>query len=103
MSYRTKHEFGGFLYRSFDEMLTAIARTWLSSDGANSIEFQKQEIARATDQELAAECIEGYGLDEGGDAWDPFDDEEEPSHAAFNGYDAEDLAGAFADLREELA
>ena len=97
---RIKYEFQNFLFRSQGDMLRAMAETWLSSDGSTSEEGQREILAEQTNEQLAAECIEGWGLDEGGDVGsEPWELEDERSHMAFNGYDAGMLAAAFADLR----
>lgn len=87
------YEFQSTLFPSLDSMLNAIAGEWISAGGNNSNEDIRRFFDEATDAELAAEAIEGWGLDRVAD----FDEEE--SHKARHDYTAEDLAEAFARIR----
>lgn len=94
------NEFQSAVYRTYDEMITAIAQAWIWEDPAAA-------FAEATDAELAEECIRGWNLDERSgetqpEDWDDADSEMvevEDSHMEINNYDATDLASGFADLR----
>lgn len=88
----TRYEFQSTAYRNADQMLVAIAGEWLSAGGMNDDDEHAKILATNTDDELAAECISGWGLDVTG-----YDGE--PSHMDFNGYTATDLAAAFHGLR----
>lgn len=87
----TRYEFQSTLFRNEADMLAAIADEFLSAGGMNSETAQSQILSDNTDEQLAAECISGWGLDIAGD--------ETPSHMASNDYTAADLARAFRDLR----
>lgn len=86
-----RYEFQSVLYRTETEMLAAIAGEWISAGGQNTISDQHRFFIENTDEELAAECIDGWGLDVAGDG--------SPSHMEFNGYSLSDLARAFGGLR----
>jgi hypothetical protein len=87
------NEFSGMLYRSQAEMLRAIAEMWITAGGSNSDTDVAAFLASASDDDLAAEAIEAWGLDR------PTDYGDGVSHMASEGYSRSDLAGAFADFR----
>jgi hypothetical protein len=93
----TYNEWGGSLYRTRAEMLDAIAEAWATACGHASPAETRRNFDEATDAELAAEAIAGWGLDRG-TGWCG---EGEP-HMTRYGYDATDLAAAFGRLRERL-
>lgn len=93
----TRNEFQNILFRNTREMLSAIAGEWISAGGMNDAEEQSAILAASTDEQLAADCMDGFGLNQS--SGDDFMGEAMPSHAEFNEYTAADLARAFADLR----
>lgn len=102
----TANEFQGALYRTTNEMLTAIASEFLSAGGLNSLEDQREALAAESDADLAAECISEWGLGEPfGAEIDDYDDEghvistRARSHMQVSDYTADELAAAFADIR----
>jgi hypothetical protein len=87
------YEFQSMLYRNEREMLDAIAESWITADGANDAEFVADYLDINSDGEIAAECIEEWGLgvvEYGSDR---------PSHMTEHGYDADNLADAIARYR----
>ena len=78
-------------------MLDAIAETWVTARGHASPAETQRNFDEATDAELAAEAISGWGLDSAM-GWCGAD---EPHTVRF-GYTAADLAVAFGRLRERL-
>lgn len=90
-----RNEFQNCIFRSQREMLDTIAEEWLSAGGSNSEETQRAVLADMSDAELAAEAIEGWGLNFPGDFGGQ-------SHMEFNEYAADDLAAAFERLRERM-
>ena len=93
----TSYEFQSGLYRTEREMLDAIAEAWITAGGANSAADVAESLGDATDDALAAETIESWGLDRRSD------DDEIPSHMERHGYTAAALAGAFARFRERAS
>jgi hypothetical protein len=87
-----KHEFQSTLYRTHAQMLDAIAESWLEAGGLNSEADVAAALRTQTDEELAAEVIEAWGLDQPGD-------DEEPSHMDREGYDEAELADGFGRFR----
>jgi len=95
-----ENQFGNLLYRSQRQMLDAIAESWLSADGNNTDADQRRFLDTTSAAELAAECIDGWGLNRavgGGDS-----DDENPPHMDQQDYTAGDLAAAFGRLRGAL-
>lgn len=92
-------EFQGLLYPSGRQILDNIAEVWLSGDGSNSADDQASILANSTDEELAAQCVTGWGL---GQAEDGRDAEAE-SHMKASGYSASDLTAAFGRLQARIA
>lgn len=88
----SQYEFQSILYPTLDAMLGAIAAEWLTAGGSNSSADVAEALATTTDEALAAECIQGWGFGEA-------DDEFSPSPMERDGWTADDLAAAFADLR----
>ena len=93
------NQFQGSLYRTQREMLDAIAYAWVGG-GGNCGKVELDEMSAATNEELAAECIAGWGLHVPEPSW-PGDD---PgiSHMEAQDYDEDDLAEAFARLHAKL-
>ena len=87
------NEFGGTSYTTQRAMLTAIAETWITAHGTNPVDFAADSFANFTDAELAADCIEGFGLDIVPDS------DAAEAHMTREGYNAADLAAAFAAMR----
>ena len=88
---------GGVAYRAKVDMLDAIAGAWATAWGHASPAETQRNFDEATDAELAAEAIAGWGLDCGTGCCG----EDEP-HMTRYGYDATDLAAAFGRVRERL-
>lgn len=88
------YQFAGTLFRTERDMLSAIASEYLSGFGAHDVDFQREVLGERSDADMAAECISGFGLDQPG--------EDSPSHMDKHGYSADDLAKAFAALRDSL-
>jgi hypothetical protein len=93
----TDYGWGGSLFRTRNDMLDAIAEAWATAWGHASPAETQRNFDEATDAELAAEAIAGWGLD-CGTGWCG---EGEP-HMTQYGYDATDLAAAFGRVRERL-
>ncbi len=95
------NEFGGSLYRSQRDMLDAIGYAWLGGgDVCGNAELEA--LSKATDQQLAFECMDGWELDRvPAGRWYQTGDETQ-SHMAEQGYAFTDLVKAFARLRERL-
>lgn len=83
------YEFQSMLHRNLSSMLDAIAYEFMTAGGANSPEMVDGLLGEPA--ALAAECIEGWGLDQA-DMWDA----EAQSHMDQHGYSAADLAEAIA-------
>lgn len=60
------YEFHRMLHSTTFDMCDAIAQQWLSAGGEDHAEMRKL-LDTMTDEELAAECIEAWGLDQ--DNW----------------------------------
>ena len=90
---RTKYEFGSTLYRNLNEMIAAIADEYITARGSNGTEAVFELLSEMPDSLLAADCIEGFGLN-------MRDDEGNPSHAEFNEYNDENLEAAFREMRQ---
>lgn len=58
------YEFQGSLYRTPRGMCDAIVEMWLCAHGKNKRADMLEALATMTNQQLADECIEGWGLDE---------------------------------------
>ncbi|QXM25487.1 hypothetical protein KO353_04465 [Elioraea tepida] len=97
----TYKEWAGSLYRTRAEMLDAIAEAWATACGHASPAETRRNFDEATDAELAAEAIAGWGLDQPRGRRFSLDDER-PSHMVEHEYTAADLAEAFARLRARL-
>jgi len=89
------YEFQSTLHSNLAGMLAHIAESWITADGANSAADIAAAWAACTDDQLAAEAVDGWGLDQSTDAYDV----DAQSHMQRHGYDAADLARAFAMLR----
>ena len=106
----TKFEIGGVLYRNWRDAIDAIAEEWITAGGANSDADVAEAFATMTDEQLAAECIDGWRLDEErhderNDEWDP-EDEESPRYLSVmtrDEWDAADRADAFGRQRAARA
>ena len=85
-------QFQGALYRNASEAHDACAAAWLSADGMNGKREIQETLAEQTDEELAAECEEAWGMAI------PYDDDENDEW-----YDREYLAAAFAEIRADPA
>lgn len=84
---QTKHAFQSTLHDSTDEMLTAIAYSWMTAGGANLPDDVDALLANDADPtSWAAECVECWGL--------AVATEDGPAHMALNDYSADDLAAA---------
>jgi hypothetical protein len=98
----SNYEFGGSLYGNRALVLNAIAGEWMHAGGANTDADILEAFATMTDAELAAECIDGWKLDQSEDnGWSG--EEAAPSAMERDDWTAEDLAAAFARQREELS
>jgi hypothetical protein len=89
-------EFQNTLHRSARDLADAIAEAWLSANGANSRDTQVEALRTTSDEALAAEAIEGWGLDQ---------TESEDSTLTWmeaREIDASDIASGFAILRAVL-
>ena len=90
----TLNEFQSTLHPSTRHMLASIAEEWITAGGS----WDEQTVAKTlhdfTDAELAAECVEGWGLDQDDDDMDS-----PQSHMGFNDYSHGDLTEAFSDMR----
>lgn len=91
MTNQIRYEFQSVAHRNEASMLSAIAGEYLSAGGMNSDAEQAKILADTTDADVGAECISGWGPDQG--------TEDRASHMDFNGYTAADLAAAFKALR----
>jgi hypothetical protein len=89
-------EFQNTLHRTADEMCDAIAGEWLSAGGMNSRETMLGFLAEMTDEQLAAECILGWGFDQ------PESEDAEETWMDARGADAADIESAFANLRRDF-
>jgi len=92
------YEWGDTLLRTKTAMLDAIAEAWATALGRNSQAETRRNFDEATDAELAAEAIDGWGLDQPRGRRFSLDDER-PSHMAEHEYTAADLTEAFARVR----
>lgn len=92
----TGYEFQSSLYRTQREMLDAIAEAWITAGGSNAAAEVAETLATTTDDALAAETIEGWGLDQRRD-------DEIPAHTERHGYTAADLTAAYARFRSAVA
>ena len=101
------YAFQGSLYRTEREMLDATAYEWLTAQGQNVPTDVTAILRDTTDEELAAECVRGWGLDERSGDTEPgetFEEDAETvevpdSHMERNGYGIAALAAAFARFR----
>lgn len=85
-------------YPTLTAMLDAIAEAWITANGHAAPQEIARTFAELTDDGLAAECIEGWGL-AAGTGWNG----EEPAHMERSDYTTADLAAAFARLRARTA
>ena len=92
------YEWGDTLFRTRNEMLDAIAEGWATALGHASPAETLRNFDEATDAELAAAAIDGWGLDQPRGRRFSLDDER-PSHMAEYGYSVEDLTAAFTRVR----
>ena len=89
-----KNEFGSALYRCTSDMVRGIAAEWITAGGSWDDDMVASILCDFTDADLAAECVDGFGLDFIGD------DDRTESHMKFNGYDASDIAAEFREMRQ---
>jgi len=92
------YQWGDTLFRTRNEMLDAIAEGWATALGHASPAETRRNFHEATDAELAAQAIDGWGLDQPRGRRFSLDGER-PSHMAEHEYTAADLAAAFARVR----
>ena len=89
-------EFAGCLYNNRTALLAAVAETWLTASGGNSA----AEILAMpeSDEALAAECVEGWGLDQ------PRDQDDAESESQLERWDVSEaeLAAAMGEYRASL-
>jgi len=93
----TNYEWGGSIFPTRAGMLDAIAEAWVTARGHASPAETQRNFDEATDAELAAEAISGWGLDSAM-GWCG---EDEPHTVRF-GYTKTDLTAAFGRVRERL-
>ncbi|QXM25684.1 hypothetical protein KO353_05620 [Elioraea tepida] len=93
----TDYEWVGSLFRTRNDMLDAIAETWVTARGHASPAETQRYFDEATDAELSAEAIAGWGLD----CVAEWCGEDEP-HMTRYSYGATDLAAAFGRVRARL-
>lgn len=94
----TTYEFQATLHRNLAEMLNHVAEAWITADGDADAEFVRSVLAEQTDEELAREAIDNWGLDQVAD----MPDEGSLSHMARADYTVEQLAEAFGRYRQSL-
>jgi len=87
-------EFQDTLFRTASEMLDAVAEEWLTAGGSNSAADVEAALA-SSDEDLARECIAGWGLDQLVDPYDP----ELGTWMEARDVSEADLAAAFARYR----
>lgn len=92
-------EFQGCLYPSRGYMLDVLAEEWITAHGHNSHRDEIKMVLQNTDQHIAEECIQLWGLDQRID--DGFGNTQ-PSHMEKNRYTVEDLVEAIARFREKF-
>lgn len=96
-------QYAATLFRTRADMLAAIALDWASGGGMGE-QWVRESFATMTDEALAADCIKSWELDapSGAEELDYETGEyvEKPSHMEAQGYTPQDLAAAFADLRD---
>lgn len=86
------YEFQSTLFNTVSQMCNAIAGEWLSAGGSNGRDDIESALRDYTDDQLAAECMEGWGLDqEVGD--------EGQTWMESRGIDMDDLKAGFARVR----
>ena len=89
-------EFAGCLYNNRTALLAAVAETWLTANGGNSA----AEILAMpeSDDDLAAECVEAWTLDQ------PRDQDDADSESRLEAWDVSeaDLAAAIGAYRATL-
>jgi hypothetical protein len=88
-------EFGGCLYATRNKLLAAIAEEFMTAGGANSVETMLHDFPDQSDDELAGECIEGWGLDTPGE-------DDDPSSMTRWGVTRTDIATAIGEFRRSL-
>jgi len=93
-----EYEWNSTLFRTRADMLDAIAHAWLTASGRNSRAETLRAFDEMTDDKLAAELIETWGLDQPRSP-ELFEYDERPSHMAEHEYTKEDLSAAFARAR----
>jgi len=91
----TNYQFQSLLYRTRTDMLRAIAEAWITGGEDIATVDVAARCADQSNDEIAAECIRAWALDE------PTLDE--PAHMEQCDYSAEDLAEAIGELRAEHA
>ena len=92
------YEWGDTLFRTETAMLDAIAEAWVTARGHASPAETRRNFHEATDAELAAAAIDGWGLDQPRGRRFSLDGER-PSNMDEHEYTAADLAEAFARVR----
>ncbi len=93
-------EFGGALYPTPRAMCHAIASAWMTADGNNT----NADIAGFfgdTDEQLADDCIQGWGLDQPV-VTDTYSCSEAEPWMDERGIDRDDIIKGFADYRREF-
>lgn len=93
------YEFGSMLYPNARAMCDAIAEQWLCAGGNNKLPEMRKALTHYTDEQLADECIEGWGLDEEVDQGDDFPN---PTWMQARHATRDDLITAFQVLRNNL-
>lgn len=94
----TNYEFGSSLYRNANEMVEAIVEQWLSANGKNDLLDQLEALRNLSDEQLADECIEGWGLEQPHDTDEPGG----PTWLAWREASRDDIVEAFGDIRKRL-
>lgn len=101
----SSNEFQSALYPTQARMLDAIAEQWITATGANATSDVLRSLSVMSDAELAAEAIEGWGLDQPAERYHATREDgdiEQRSHMQAMDYTAVDLERAFARLRAEV-
>lgn len=90
-----RNSWGGQLYSHQHAMLCAIAREWITAGGSATAADEIATVTQQTAAELAAECIDAWGLGAvRGDS--------DETHMEAEGYTVEDLTEAFADVMPKI-
>lgn len=90
------YEFQSTLFRTERDMLDAIAGEWVSAGGANDRETMLEALAELTDEQLAAECVSAWGLDQ------PASEDAAETWMEKRGIDEADIGLAFGRLRQDF-